>query len=46
MSAVPQVVLFGSIEGEWRERHIIPVLIAVPPRFALPFADGWELARA
>jgi hypothetical protein len=22
----PQVILFGSIYGEWRERHIIPVL--------------------
>ena len=22
----PQVILFGSIFGEWRERHIIPVL--------------------
>src|ERR1700682_3800918 len=42
MSATPQVVLFGSIAGEWRERQIIPVLNELGVTYYNPAKpDGW-----
>jgi len=34
----PQVILFGSIYGEWRERHIIPVLDELGIRYYNPLS--------
>jgi hypothetical protein len=34
----PQVILFGSIYGEWRERHIIPVLDEVGVTYYNPIS--------
>jgi hypothetical protein len=42
MSAIPQVALFGSIEGEWRERHVIPVLTELGVTYYNPVQPhGW-----
>jgi hypothetical protein len=42
MSTIPQVVLFGSIQGDWRERHIIPVLTELNVTYYNPVQpDGW-----
>jgi hypothetical protein len=42
VSAIPQVVLFGSIYGDWRERHIIPVLAELDVTYFNPVQpQGW-----
>jgi hypothetical protein len=42
MSASPQVALFGSIGGEWRERYVIPVLIELGVTYYNPVRpSGW-----
>jgi hypothetical protein len=42
MKANPQVVLFGSIGGEWRERYVIPVLTALNVTYYNPVQPlGW-----
>ena len=42
MSAIPQVVLFGSIFGNWREQHIIPVLTELDVTYYNPVQPlGW-----
>jgi hypothetical protein len=43
MGAIPQVVLFGSIEGDWRERHVIPVLAELGVTYFNPVRpQGWS----
>ena len=39
--AYPQVVLFGSIYGGWREDHIIPVLDKLGVTYYNPIGDVW-----
>ena len=42
MSAIPQVVLFGSTAGDWRERHLIPVLAGLGVTYYNPVQPhGW-----
>jgi hypothetical protein len=42
MSAIPQVVLFGSIYGQWRERYIIPILTELGVTYYNPVQPhGW-----
>jgi hypothetical protein len=42
MRAIPQVVLFGSIGGDWRERHVIPVLTELNVTYYNPVQPlGW-----
>jgi hypothetical protein len=42
MSAAPQVVLFGSIAGQWRERHVIPTLTELGVTYYNPVKpEGW-----
>ncbi len=42
MKVIPQVVLFGSIYGEWRERHVIPTLTELGVTYYNPVQpDGW-----
>jgi hypothetical protein len=42
MAQYPQVVLFGSIMGNWREDHIIPVLDELGVTYFNPAgANGW-----
>jgi DNA-binding beta-propeller fold protein YncE len=39
---IPQVVLFGSIYGDWRERHVIPVLTELNVTYYNPLQpQGW-----
>jgi hypothetical protein len=43
LSTIPQVVLFGSIHGEWRERHVIPVLTELGVTYYNPVQPlGWS----
>ena len=42
MSGIPQVVLFGSIAGSWREEHVIPVLEELGVTYYNPIQEnGW-----
>ena len=41
MGEYPQVVLFGSIGGGWREDHIIPVLDELGVTYFNPVGDEW-----
>lgn len=43
MTDYPQVVLFGTIPGGWREKYIIPVLDELGVSYYNPVApdDGW-----
>ena len=42
MQAIPQVVLFGSVSGDWRERHVIPVLDELGVTYFNPVRPhGW-----
>jgi hypothetical protein len=42
MSTIPQVVLFGSIYGDWRERYVIPVLTELDVTYYNPVQpQGW-----
>jgi hypothetical protein len=36
----PQVVLFGSIPGDWREQHVIPALEAMGVTYYNPISPG------
>ena len=38
--SVPQVVLFGSMKGGWREEHVIPVLDALGVSYYNPNEPG------
>ncbi|MBZ0315309.1 MAG: hypothetical protein K8L91_02740 [Anaerolineae bacterium] len=40
MDTVPQVVLFGSMQGEWREKSVIPVLNELGVTFYNPNEPG------
>lgn len=40
MTDYPQVVLFGSIYGGWRESPIIPVLEELGVSYYHPFQEG------
>ncbi len=40
MKVIPQVVLFGSIYGEWRERYVIPTLIELGVTYYNPVHPG------
>lgn len=40
MGDVPQVVLFGSMQGEWREKQVIPVLNELGVTFYNPNEPG------
>lgn len=37
---IPQVGLFGSMKGDWREKHIIPVLKTLGVTYFHPGAEG------
>lgn len=42
MTDIPQVVLFGSIAGGWREQHVIPVLEKLGVTYYNPVQPlGW-----
>lgn len=42
MSEIPRVVLFGSIAGNWREEHVIPVLEELGVSYYNPIQEnGW-----
>jgi hypothetical protein len=42
LSTIPQVVLFGSIHGDWRERQVIPVLTELGVTYYNPVQPlGW-----
>lgn len=44
MVAYPQVILFGSIAGEWREKRIIPVLKELGVTYFNPNTGGiWTI---
>ena len=47
MGNYPQVALFGSVQGGWRETHIIPVLDALKVSYFDPtaFAGDWTKER-
>ncbi len=47
MGNYPQVALFGSVHGGWRESHIIPVLDALKVSYFDPtaFAGEWTKER-
>lgn len=40
MPPAPQVVLFGSMQGDWREQTVIPVLEALGVRYYNPHEPG------
>lgn len=39
MSDYPQVVLFGSIHGDWREKYVIPLLDSLAVSYYNPVSD-------
>ena len=44
MDAYPQVILFGSMAGEWREKFVIPVLEELGVTYFNPSTGGvWTL---
>ena len=43
MTDYPQVILFGSIGGDWRERYVIPLLKELGVTYFNPVrAEGWD----
>lgn len=47
MTTIPQVVLFGSMQGDWREKQIIPLLDELGVTYFNPAEPGinWNPAK-
>lgn len=41
-ATIPQVVLFGSMQGEWREKYVIPVLDELGVSYFNPIIPGQD----